>query len=370
MIGAGAAAGAAAHAARHPTAIRNLLIIASVLILVVPVSLVALPVTMVLAMGAGLSGGGGGACGGSAPTVTANQAIDGYRTDQLTIAATIITVGQQMNVPPQGQVIAVMVGMGESGLRNLDHGDAVDNTTIGVFQQGASYGPREARMDPATAAGAFYTRMLQVPNWQTTEPTIVAHTVQINADPNHYTPFLTAAEHVVAALTGSAGGTCQVPADARAAATLLVTAIQDGKLTFLEQRYQQQVLNMADGTATPDCSIDAHVLQLIAIAVQSFQQVGVSDLNRRCTGSTPGAGTASAHWKGKAVDFYALNKRSLTGADDLSIQLIHALDPYAPHGSSLGQSDCRTNAGIHLGALTNFTSDFPDTCNHQHIQVP
>ena len=175
---------------------------------------------------------------------------------------------------------------------------------------------------------------------------------------------------VLAALTGVSAGACQVPADARAAAAVLVGAIQAKKLNFLEPRYQQQVFNMADGTATPPCTIDAHVLQLIVVAVQSFQQVGVSDLNRRCTGMTPGAGTASAHWKGKAVDFYAINRQSLTGADALSVQLIRVLDPYAPHGSSVGQSDCRSRVHVTLGVLVNFTGDFPDTCNHQHIQVP
>ena len=367
MIGAGAAA---AHAVSHPKTTRNLLIVAAVIILVVPVALVAVPVSLVLAMGANGFGGGGGVCGGSAPSVEAGQNVDGYGPEQLKIAATIITVGQQMSVPPHGQTVALMVAIGESGLRNLDHGDAVDNTTIGVFQQGAGYGAPAERMDPAIAAAAFYTRMLHVPDWQTLAPTLVAHAVQINADPNHYAPFWTPAEQVLAALTGASAGACQVPADARAAAAALVGAIKAKKLNFLEPRYQQQIFNMADGTATPDCTIDAHVLQLIVVAVQSFQQVGVSDLNRRCTGMTSGAGTASAHWKGKAVDFYAINRQSLTGADPLSVQLIHVLDPYAPHGSSAGQSDCRSRARVTLGVLTNFTSDFPDTCNHQHIQVP
>ncbi|QIZ97781.1 hypothetical protein [Leifsonia sp. PS1209] len=367
MITAGAAA---AHAVTHPKATRNLLIVVAFLVLVVPASLVALPVTMVLAMGANAFGGGGGVCGGSAPTVSASQSVDGYRPDQLRIAATIITVGQQMNIPPHGQTLALMVAIGESGLRNLDHGDAVDNTTIGVFQQGAGYGTRAQRMDPATAAVAFYTRMLHVPDWQTAAPTLVAHAVQINADRNHYAPFWAPAQHVLAALTGATAGACQIPVDARAAAAVLVQAIQAKKLNFLEARYQQQVVNMADGTATPNCVIDGHVLQLIVVAVQSFQQVGISDLNRRCTGTTPGAGTKSAHWKGKAVDFYALNRRSLTGADDLSLQLIHVLDPYAPHGSSAGQSDCRAQSGVAVGPLMNITHTFADTCNHQHIQVP
>lgn len=366
MISAGAAA---AHAVSHPKTTRNLLIVAAVIVLIVPAALVAVPVSLVLAMGAnGFSSGG--VCGGSAPSVEAGRSVDGYGPEQLTIAATIITVGQQMSVPPHGQVLALMVAIAESGLRNLDHGDAVDNTTIGVFQQGASYGTPDERMNPATAAAAFYTRMLHVPDWQTLAPTLVAHAVQINADPNHYAPFWRPAEQVLAALTGASAGTCQEPADARAAAATLVGAIQAKKLNFLEPRYQQQIINMADGTATPDCTIDAHVLRLIVVAVQSFQQVGVSDLNRRCTGTTPGAGTKSAHWKGKAVDFYAINRQSLTGADTLSFQLIHALDPYAPHGSSVGQSDCRTRARVSLGLLLNITSDFPDTCNHQHIQVP
>lgn len=367
MIGVGTAV---AQAVAHPKTTRNLMIVAAVIVLVVPVALVAVPVTLVIAIGANGFGGGGGACGASAPSVEAGQNVDGYGPEQLKIAATIITVGQQMSVPPHGQTLALMVAIGESGLRNLDHGDAVDNTTIGVFQQGAGYGAPTQRMDPATAAAAFYRRMLHVPDWQTLAPTLVAHAVQINADPNHYAPFWTSAEHVLAALTGASAGTCQVPADARAAAAVLVGAIQAKKLNFLEPRYQQQVINMADGTATPDCAIDPHVLRLIVVAVQSFQQVGVSDLNRRCTGMTPGAGTASAHWKGKAVDFYAINRQSLTGADALSVQLIHVLDPYAPHGSSLGQSDCRTRAHVSLGVLVNFTSEFSDTCNHQHIQVP
>lgn len=360
----------AAHAETHPKTTRNLLIVVAVIVLVVPVALVAVPITLVLAMGANGFGRGGGVCSGSAPSVEARETVDGYGPDQLKIAATIITVGQQMSVPPHGLTLALMVAIGESGLRNLDHGDAVDNTTIGVFQQGAGYGTRAQRMDPATAAAAFFTRMLHVPDWQTSAPTLVAHAVQINADPNHYAPFWAPAEQVLATLTGANAGSCQVPADARAAAAVLVGAIQAKKLNFLESRYQQQVVNMADGTATPDCKIDAHVLQLIVVAVQSFQQVGVSDLDRRCTGMTPGAGTASAHWKGKAVDFYAINRQSLTGADPLSVQLIHVLDPFAPRGSSIGQSDCRARADISLGVLLNITSGFPDTCNHQHVQVP
>lgn len=361
----------AAQATARSKTTRNLLIGAAVVILIVPLMLVALPVSMVLAMGNGTGSDVSlTACVGAAPDLPGGKSVDGYGPTQLQIAATIVTVGQQLNVPPQGQVIALIVAMGESGLRNLNHGDAVDNTTIGVFQQGVSYGTRAQRMDPAQAATAFYQRMLRLPDWQTAAPTLVAHEVQVNREPNHYTKYLAPARAVLAALTGSAAAPCQMPADAKAAAAVLLPAIHSGKLVFLDPRYQQQVVNMANGTAAPQCRIDVHVLQLIGVAVQTFQQVGVSDLNRRCTGATPGAGTASAHWKGKAVDFYALNRSDLTGANDLSIQLIHVLDPYAPHGSELGQETCRLSEGDEPNDLVNFTGDFADTCNHLHVQVP
>lgn len=351
---------------------RNLLIGVLLTILVVPVAVVALPVSMIFMMSGDpanartMSGG----CIGSTPTVTVGQQIGFYGQAQLEIAARIITVGQSENVDVHGQTVAVMVAMGESSLQNLDHGDAVDNTTIGVFQQGASYGTVAARMDVATAAAAFYTRMLAATGWETMDPGAVGHTVQKNQDPAHYTPYFAPATTVVDTLVGTKNGVCPVPADAKAAATALVLAINSGKLTFLQNEYRQQVINMADGTATPECMLDVHVLQIMVIAVNNFQQVGVSDLNRRCTGETPGAGTSSQHWKGKGVDFYALNYRSLHGSDAFSVQLIQLLDSSVPRGSGLGQSQCRAAAGDPISGLKNFTVEFADTCNHQHVQVP
>ncbi|KQV07063.1 hypothetical protein [Leifsonia sp. Root112D2] len=348
---------------------RRLLALCMAAIVAVPILLVAVPVSMIVVMGSGSVHAFGGACLGAAPTVGPGQSVDGYGPAQLKVAATIITGGQSQGIDTHGQQIAVMVAMGESSLTALDHGDAADNTTIGVFQQGASYGSRAKRMNVATAASAFYSRMIAVPGWETMDPSTLGHMVQHNADPHHYTPYFTPAGNIVAALTGVASKSCAVPVDAKAAAAILVEAVKSGKLTFLENSYRQQIFNIATGTATQACTLDPHILQIMVIAVNNFRQVGVSDLNRRCTGDTPGIGTASAHWQGKAVDFYALNKRSLTGNDDLSKQLIHILDPYVPHGSGLGQVDCRPGAD-RLRELKNFTAQFRDSCDHQHIQVP
>ena len=350
---------------------RRLLLVALVLVLVVPVALIAVPVVLVLAaMDSASAASLSGACIGNPPSVAPEQNVDGYGPAQLAVAATVISVGQAKSVDAHGQQVALMVAMGESSLRNLDHGDAVDNSTIGVFQQGSSYGTRAERMDVATAAAAFYDRMVAVPGWAAMDPSLLGHKVEVNQDPGHYTAYWKPAGDVLHALTGGSAQSCSVPGDAKAAAAFLVGAIHSGKLTFLEQRYQQQVVDMANGTATPKCSLDVHVLQIMVIAVNNFQQVGVSDLNRRCTGETPGAGVESQHWKGKAVDFYALNHRSLTGADDLSIQLIHILDPYVPHGSGLGQEQARTAAGDAVAGLKNFTVQFDDTADHLHVQVP
>jgi hypothetical protein len=350
---------------------RTLLLVTIVAVLVVPVALIGVPVALILAATSSASAASlGGGCVGAAPVVKDGLTVDGYGPAQLAIAATIITVGQGRAVDQHGQQVAVMVAMGESSLRNLDHGDAVDETTIGVFQQGASYGTKAQRLDVPTAAAAFYDRMVAVAGWESMDPSQLGHAVQGNQDSGHYAPYWAPAGKVLQALTGGSAASCSVPGDAKAAATLLVTAIGTGKLTFLEPRYQKQIADMAAGTATPACTIDVHVLQIIVIAVNNFSQVGVSDLNRRCTGQTPGAGTASKHWQGKAVDFYALNHRSLTGADDLSIQLIRLLDPHVPHGSGLGQEQVRSSAGDSVTGLKNFTVQFDDTADHLHVQVP
>lgn len=159
---------------------------------------------------------------------------------------------------------------------------------------------------------------------------------------------------------------CGVGGDARQLANELVAAAGDGRLRFLEAAYREQVEAIAEGRTVPNCGIDVRVLQIVVFALRNFDSVGVSDLNRRCTGSLAGAGTASAHYRdggGMAVDFYALNGVALEGRDAQSVRLITLLDPHMPHGSRVGQSNCGTAI-----ALMNMTT-FKDSCNHVHIDV-
>ncbi len=104
------------------------------------------------------------------------------------------------------------------------------------------------------------------------------------------------------------------------------------------------------------------------LAVRTFQSVGVSDINRRCTGQIEGAGTESAHYKnggGHAVDFYMLNGTPLTGADGYSLRLIGMLDPIVPRAHESGRRTFRAAAGVTI-ATTNF-GQIDDTGNHLHI---
>lgn len=264
-----------------------------------------------------------------------------------------------------------MTGMGESSLRNLTHGDAVDNTTIGVFQQGASYGPSSDRLDPTKAATAFLTRLIQVSGWATMPPSRAAHQVQINQDPDHYTKFYPAAVEVVSTLTSAAGSAaCSVGDDAQALAQELAMAAKNGQLRVLEPRYLSQIHGVAAGQNSPACGIDVGILQVMVLAVRSFETIGVSDINRRCSGSLLGAGVGSSHWiggGGKAVDFYALDGSTLSGADPRSIRLISMVDAIVPPGARVGQSQCRDEAGISI-AFRNLRQ-FEDACNHLHIDL-
>jgi hypothetical protein len=149
-----------------------------------------------------------------APPPIIEPAVAGYRFEQLTNACTILAAGRDLGFDARDQTIAVMTAMGESSLRNIDYGDwetsGVTNpdgsrtTSIGLFQQQDSWGTREARLDPYTAATVFYRAMAErVPDRAAVEPTLVAHRTQVNADPYHYARYWDRAVRVVAAVTGS-----------------------------------------------------------------------------------------------------------------------------------------------------------------------
>jgi hypothetical protein len=131
--------------------------------------------------------------------------IAGYCQDRLVNAAYVIEAAQAQGIGPHTQAVGVMTAIGESGLVNLDHGDAAGPDSRGLFQQrdNGAWGTYEQRMDPYTAATMFFTKLVKTPGWKTMTPTQAAHSVQVNADPDHYAKFWTHATDVVEGLTGA-----------------------------------------------------------------------------------------------------------------------------------------------------------------------
>ncbi|WP_052460880.1 hypothetical protein [Microbacterium gorillae] len=157
----------------------------------------------------------------AAPGVTAaavsadHPAVDGWDAEQLANAKAILDAGNELGLGERDQTIAVMTAMGESSLRNLDHGDwetsGVKNpdgtrtTSLGLFQQQDWWGTRAERMDPRQAALLFYRAMRRaVPDAErgSVSPTLIAHRTQRNEEPEHYEPYWRDAVTVVRALSG------------------------------------------------------------------------------------------------------------------------------------------------------------------------
>lgn len=150
----------------------------------------------------------------------------------------------------------------------------------------------------------------------------------------------------------------------QALAIQLMGAVSSGRLVGSTPNHLGEIADLAEGKAVAGCGVDYRVLQTISFALAHYSQVGVSDINRRCTGQIEGAGTASAHYAdggGHALDFFLLNGSPLTGGDAKSLELIRLLDPIVPAGTGLGQMNCRSS-----NSFDNF-APFDDSCNHVHI---
>ncbi|MBT8225105.1 MAG: M23 family metallopeptidase [Dactylosporangium sp.] len=126
---------------------------------------------------------------------------------QMRNAAVIILVGQRMNVPPRGWVIAIATAMQESWLRNLPHlGAKNDHDSIGLFQQrpDAGWGTPEQILNPEYAARKFYESLLRIPGWTDLPLTVASQKVQISAFPDAYAKHEPLATQVVNLLTSGA----------------------------------------------------------------------------------------------------------------------------------------------------------------------
>lgn len=154
-----------------------------------------------------------GACGTGQQSVI--PVADGEGADeQVKNAQLIDKAAASLGLSGQASRIAIITAMGESSLINIDYDDNARNPDGsianggGLFQQQPSqgWGTWEQVMDPTYAATSFLTGpghdrkrgLVSIAGWETMEPTLAIHKVQINSDPNHYARFYAEADAIIA----------------------------------------------------------------------------------------------------------------------------------------------------------------------------
>ncbi|WP_426225740.1 C40 family peptidase [Pseudarthrobacter sp. DSP2-3-2b1] len=147
---------------------------------------------------------------------------------QLAVARTYISIGQEMGVPKEGQIIAIMMSLQESSLRVLANtnvpaslafpheGVGQDHDSLGTAQQrpAAGWGTIQQLMNPIYNARAFYggpngpnhgspRGLLDIPGWSSMEKGQAAQAVQVSAFPELYARWEAESEAIVRALESS-----------------------------------------------------------------------------------------------------------------------------------------------------------------------
>ena len=143
--------------------------------------------------------------GGALAPGLINGPVAGFSAEQLANAAQIMLAAQSLGLSARDQQIGIMTALGESSLRVLDYGDGAGPDSRGLFQQrdNGSWGSYADRMDPYRSALNFFRVLATIGNRGSMTPTEVAHAVQRNQDPNHYTKYWDSAGQILAALSSA-----------------------------------------------------------------------------------------------------------------------------------------------------------------------
>jgi murein DD-endopeptidase MepM/ murein hydrolase activator NlpD len=136
------------------------------------------------------------------------------QTEQLANAKIIDDTAAALGLSGAASRIAIIAAIGESSLINIDYGDNAINPdgsvadSAGLFQQQpkTGWGTAEQVRDPVYATTSFLIGkahdklggLVAVAGWEQMTPTVAIHTVQINADPNHYAQYYAQADTIIA----------------------------------------------------------------------------------------------------------------------------------------------------------------------------
>jgi hypothetical protein len=128
----------------------------------------------------------GWAARGAEPASDASCSVSGTSIrltgEQAANVETIAAVARDRGLPDRAVVIALATAQQESRLVNVDYGD---RDSLGLFQQRPSqgWGSTAQVQDPEYAAGAFYHRLVRVPDWEHRPLGEASHAVQRSAFP-------------------------------------------------------------------------------------------------------------------------------------------------------------------------------------------
>lgn len=169
---------------------------------------------------------------------TANGETFTLNTQQLTHAATIITVGSSIDGVTRDAIqIALMAALTESMLRQLantgaypesgnypNDGNGSDHDSLGLFQMRpqSGWGSIAELMDPEYQAKAFFggptgpnypspRGLLDIPGWQSMGKGEVAQAVEVSAYPDRYNNYEPVAEKILATFTRGTSAATTTP---------------------------------------------------------------------------------------------------------------------------------------------------------------
>lgn len=234
--------------------------------------------TATVAAGATLAvvslGGMFGVPGADAATLTCNAALGPWNGDSAdkgkrdaarlgpesrAIVAEIISIGGQRQISPRGWQIAIQAGMTESGLRNLDYGDA---DSVGIFQMRTSmgWGTPEQLADVPYQINKFYDVMLNVADWETRRPGDVAQAVERSAFPDRYHNW-----EAMAAFLVSEGGQVLDPTGCGGSGS--GGPIADIVIAFAKEQLGEPYLWGGNGPDAWDCS---------GIVLAAYKKAGIA----------------------------------------------------------------------------------------------
>ncbi|MEO3808497.1 VCBS repeat-containing protein [Sphaerisporangium sp. B11E5] len=108
---------------------------------------------------------------------------------RVSCARMVIKAVRDRGLHPRAAVIAITTTIVESSIDNISV--ELDHDSLGLFQQRASWGTREQRLNPTWATNAFLNKMQsKYPNgsWRTAPIGEVCQAVQVSAYPDRYQP--------------------------------------------------------------------------------------------------------------------------------------------------------------------------------------